>query len=142
MWSASIPIARNACHSAGSASADRNVSPLRVTNDSGYAVNHTDARSTAARGSGCANGFCHMLPWPESCDASRFASPSIDCSTSHSTYSRLSAIGVAAEPVGDAAAQRAPRGRPEAPRASRVELLVVGDLGRVVLAVDVHVVRC
>ena len=64
---------------------------MRVTNDSGYAVNQTDARSSAARGSGCANGFCHMLPWPDSCDASRFASASIDSSTSHSTYSRLSA---------------------------------------------------
>ena len=80
-----MPIARKACHSAGSASADRNVSPRRVTNESGYAVNHTEARSSAARGSGCAYGFCHMLPWPESCDASRLASASIDSSTSHST---------------------------------------------------------
>src|SRR5690606_25126775 len=72
----------------GGASADRNVSPRRVTKLSGYAVNHTDARSTAARGSGCANGFCHMLPCPESCEASRFASVSIDSPTSQSTYSR------------------------------------------------------
>ncbi len=35
VWTPSMPISRNACHSAGSASADRNVSPLRVTNDSG-----------------------------------------------------------------------------------------------------------
>jgi hypothetical protein len=62
-----------------------------VTNESGYAVNQTEARSSAARGSGCAYGFCHMLPCPESCDASRLASLSIDWSTSHSTYSRLSA---------------------------------------------------
>ena len=48
-------------------------------------MNQTDARSIAARGSGLANGFCHMLPWPESCAASRFASASIDCSTSQDT---------------------------------------------------------
>ena len=40
----------------------------------GYAVNHTDAFSIAARGSGLANGFCHMLPWPENCLANSTAS--------------------------------------------------------------------
>jgi hypothetical protein len=62
-----------------------NDSPGRVMNDGGYAVNHTDARSSAARGLGCAYGFCHMLPWPESWIASCLASQSIDWSTSHLT---------------------------------------------------------
>ncbi len=54
-------------------------------NDSGYAVNQTDARSTAARGFGWANGLAHMLAWPASWRASVLASPSIDCLTSQST---------------------------------------------------------
>ena len=45
--------------------------------------------STAARGSGLANGFCHMLPRPENCVANCWASASIDCSFSHFTYSGL-----------------------------------------------------
>ena len=51
----------------------------------GYAVNHTEAFSIAARGSGLANGFCHMLPWPENWVANAFASSSIDCSRSQLT---------------------------------------------------------
>ena len=43
------------------------------------------------------------------------------------------AVAVAGQAVGDAAAQRAARGRAEAARTSGVELLVVGDLGSVAL---------
>ena len=56
--------------------------PGLVIIEIGYAVNQTEAFSIAARGSGLANGFCHMLPWPENCLANSFASASIDCSTS------------------------------------------------------------
>ena len=48
-------------------------------------MNHTDAFSIAARGSGRANGFCHMLPCPENCLANSYASTSIDCSFSQLT---------------------------------------------------------
>ena len=51
----------------------------------GYAVNHTDADSTAWRGSGLAKGFCHMLPWPENCRLIAFASASMDWLSSHDT---------------------------------------------------------
>jgi hypothetical protein len=80
-----MPMTSKASHSLGSASPDRNDSPGRVTKDGGYAVNQTEARCSAARALGCAYGFCHMLPWPESWMASCLASQSIDCSTSHST---------------------------------------------------------
>ena len=36
--------------------------PGLVIMEIGYAVNHTEAFSMAARGSGLAKGFCHMLP--------------------------------------------------------------------------------
>ena len=45
----------------------------------------TEAVSTAARGSGCAYGFCHIEPSPVSCAAISFASCSIDCPRNHST---------------------------------------------------------
>ena len=48
-------------------------------------MNHTDAFSIAARGSGLAKGFCHMLPWPENCRPNSIASASIDCSASQLT---------------------------------------------------------
>ena len=48
----------------------------------------------AARGSGLANGFCHMLPWPENCFANVVASDSMDCSTNQSTYAGLSPLGL------------------------------------------------
>ena len=48
-------------------------------------MNQTDAFSIAARGSGLANGFCHMLPWPENCLANSLASASMDCSVSQLT---------------------------------------------------------
>ena len=60
-------------------------SMLQDASEIGYAVNHTDADSTACRGSGLANGFCHMLPWPENCLANSTASESIDCSASQLT---------------------------------------------------------
>ena len=63
--------------------------PGLVIMEIGYAVNQTEAFSTAARGSGLANGFCHMLPWPEKWVANCCASASIDCSFSHVTYSVL-----------------------------------------------------
>ena len=81
----SIPIASNAAHSASSPSVPRKEVPGLVIMEMGYAVNHTDAFSMAARGSGLANGFCHMLPWPENCLANSTASESIDCSVSQST---------------------------------------------------------
>ena len=56
----------------------RNDSSGRVINDSGYAVNHTDAAATAERGLGLANGFCHIEPWPENCWLISLASASID----------------------------------------------------------------
>jgi hypothetical protein len=57
-------------------------------------VNQTEAFSIAARGSGLANGFCHMLPWPENSLAKMVASDSMDCSTNHSTNARLSPLGL------------------------------------------------
>ena len=48
-------------------------------------MNQTDAFSIAARGSGSANGFCHMLPCPENCLANSVASASIDSSVNQST---------------------------------------------------------
>ena len=68
----------------------RNEWPGLVMREIGYAANHTGAFSMAARGSGSAKGFCHMLPWPVNCLAKALASPSIDSSTSHWTYSGLS----------------------------------------------------
>ncbi len=53
----------------------------------GYAVNHTAAVSTARRGSGLAYGFCHMLALPENWRLIFSASASIDCTSSHRTYS-------------------------------------------------------
>ena len=74
------------------------------------------------------------MPWPDSCVASRLASASIDCSTSHSTYSRLSAIcSLAAAALGEPALERAARRRAEPLRTSGIELLVVGDLRRLML---------
>jgi len=64
-----------------------------VISEIGYAVNHTDADSTACRGSGLANGFCHMLPWPENCRLIVFASASIDWLSSHDTYAGLVPFG-------------------------------------------------
>ena len=52
MWTASTPICSNADHRPSSPSAERNDWPGAVISDSGYAVNHTEARSTAARGLG------------------------------------------------------------------------------------------
>jgi hypothetical protein len=63
----------------------RNEVPGLVIMEIGYAVNHTDAFSMAARGSGLANGFCHMLPWPENWVAKAFASSSIDSPRSQLT---------------------------------------------------------
>ena len=48
-------------------------------------MNHTDADSTAARGSGLANGFCHIVPWPENCRLIALASASIDWLSSQDT---------------------------------------------------------
>ena len=48
-------------------------------------MNHTDADSTAWRGSGLANGFCHMLLCPENCRLIVLASASIDRLSSHET---------------------------------------------------------
>ena len=60
-----MPIWANASHRSGSPSVPRNEAPGLVIMEIGYAVNQTDAFSIAERGSGSANGFCHMLPWPE-----------------------------------------------------------------------------
>ena len=48
-------------------------------------MNHTGAFSIAARASGSAYGFCHMLPWPVNWVAKVRASLSIDSPSSHST---------------------------------------------------------
>ena len=48
-------------------------------------MNQTEVFSIAARASGLANGFCHMLPWPDSLRANSVASASIDWSTSQDT---------------------------------------------------------
>ena len=48
-------------------------------------MNHTDAVSTAWRGPGLANGFCHIVPWPESWRLISLASASIDWLRSQST---------------------------------------------------------
>ena len=63
----------------------RNVQPGLVIMEIGYAVNQTEVFSMAARGSGLANGFCHMLPWPENCRPNSMASASMDCSASQLT---------------------------------------------------------
>ena len=63
----------------------RKDAPGLVIMEIGYAVNQTDAFSIAARGSGSANGFCHMLPWPENWRANSVASASIEASTNQST---------------------------------------------------------
>ena len=80
-----IPISANAFHRAWSDIALRNDSSGRVISDSGYAVNHTDAVSTAVRGFGRAKGFCHIEPWPENCWLISLASASIDCDSSQET---------------------------------------------------------
>ena len=56
-------------------------------------MNHTDAVSTACRGSGLANGFCHIVPWPENCRLIVLASASIDWLSSHDTYAGLVPVG-------------------------------------------------
>ena len=80
-----MPMVSNACHRSSSPSVPRNEVPGLVIIEIGYAVNHTDAFSIAARGSGLAYGFCHMLPCPENCLAKSYASCSIDCSLSQAT---------------------------------------------------------
>src|SRR6478672_13755845 len=86
VWMASMPIAANAFHISSSAMALRKDSSGRVINESGYAVNHTDADVTAARGFGFAKGFCHIEPCPENCWLISLASASIDCVNSQDTY--------------------------------------------------------
>lgn len=80
-----MPTASKHSQSPSSPSAPRKDWLGTVTSDSGYAVNQTDDRSTAARGSGEANGLAHMVCWPASCRARVRASPSIDCSTNQPT---------------------------------------------------------
>ena len=80
-----MPIASNAAHRSSSPRVPRNEVAGLVIMEIGYAVNQTDAFSIAARGSGLANGFCHMLPWPENWRANSIASASIDCSVSQFT---------------------------------------------------------
>jgi hypothetical protein len=46
--------------------------------EAGYAVNHTEALSIAARGFGFAYGFCDMPRDPENCAATAPAPASID----------------------------------------------------------------
>ena len=58
----SMPISSKAAHRSSSPSVPRNDVPGLVIMEIGYAVNQTEAFSIAARGSGLANGFCHMLP--------------------------------------------------------------------------------
>ena len=58
----SMPISSNAAHRSSSPSVPRNDVPRLVIMEIGYAVNQTDDFSIAARGSGLAYGFCHMLP--------------------------------------------------------------------------------
>ena len=62
VWTPSIPISAKASHRSGSPRVPRNELPGLVIMEMGYAVNQTEAFSIAARGSGSANGFCHMLP--------------------------------------------------------------------------------
>src|SRR4029079_16654063 len=88
-----IPMVAKAFHSSSSPSDARNDSPGRVLSEIGEGVNHTDADSTACRGSGLANGFCHMLPWPENCRLIVFASASIDWLSSHDTYAGFVPVG-------------------------------------------------
>ena len=66
VWTALIPICWNAAHRSSAPRADRNDWLRLVMNDNGYAVNQTEARSTAARGFGWANGLLHMLACPAS----------------------------------------------------------------------------
>lgn len=87
------PMSENACHSDSSPSELRKLAPGAVMIEIGYAVNHTEPRSTAARGLGSAYGFCHMLPLPDNCSAINFASCRIDWLISHSTYFGLSGTG-------------------------------------------------
>ena len=94
----------------------RNDAPGLVIMEIGYAVNQTDAFSIAARGSGWANGFCHMLPWPENWVAIAVASDSIDFSISQSTYSGLSPLGA---PFRSGRARRGNRPRSRARGRSR-----------------------
>jgi len=89
-----MPIVAKAPQSASSAIAPRNDSPGRVMNEIGYAVNHTDAVSTAWRGPGLANGFCHIVPWPENWRLISLASASIDWASSHDTYAGLVPVGL------------------------------------------------
>ena len=62
-----IPIDSKASQRSWSPRVPRNEWPALVMSEIGYAVNQTGAFSIAARGSGSANGFCHMLPWPVNC---------------------------------------------------------------------------
>ena len=85
VWMAVIPMDWKACQRSWSPMVPRKEWPALVMREIGYAANQTGALSIAARGSGSANGFCHMLPWPVNCLAKALASPSIDSSTSHCT---------------------------------------------------------
>ncbi|SPZ42569.1 Uncharacterised protein [Rhodococcus wratislaviensis] len=78
VWTAVTPISEKACHRDSSPSELRKLARGAVMIEIGYAVNHTDPRSTAARGFGSAYGFCHMLPLPDNCSAINFASCRID----------------------------------------------------------------
>ena len=123
-----MPICSNADHRASSPRAPRNVRPGLVIVEIGYAVNQTEAFSTAARGSGLANGFCHMLPRPENWVANDVASASIDCSFSHSTYSGLPPW---ARPFGPPTSRGDRRIRARGPQRAAgrgIALLVVADL--------------
>ena len=109
-------------------------------------MNQTEAFSTAARGSGLANGFCHMLPWPEKWVANSWASASIDCSLSHVTYSALPPYERPLRPPISRGNSPQPGAGPQPLGPGRVELLVVADLAGLVvrlwevLAVGVDVV--
>ncbi len=100
VWTASIPMWLKAFQRFSSPSVVRNEVPGALSNEIGYAVNHTDAVSTAARGSGRAKGFCHMIPVPESWRAIVFAYCSMDCSTSHATYAGFSDVAGPCWPEG------------------------------------------
>jgi hypothetical protein len=56
----------------------RNDSPRLVIMEMGYAVNHTDAFSTAARGFEWANGLWDILPKPANWEATAAPRASID----------------------------------------------------------------
>jgi hypothetical protein len=62
VWIAVIPMAWNASQRSWSPIVPRKEWPALVMREIGYAANQTGAFSMAARGSGSAKGFCHMLP--------------------------------------------------------------------------------